>query len=142
MLMRRFIIFSIIFLCTIFFTIAAIEYTFDRNNDEIPDQWIEYENGVALSEKRDRNFDGIIDYIAKFDKSSRRVYEEMDFNYDGEMDDFYYYENGLLVLRKIDSNYDGEIDIIIHILDGIYIAKYEMDTDFDGTFDKVREYKK
>jgi len=108
-----------VLLGTVLFAINAEEYTFDRNKDGKPDQWFEYEDGIAILEKRDRNFDGVIDYTAKFDNKNRKIYEEIDFNYDGQMDDFYYYEEGLLVLRKIVSNYDGQIDIFIYITDGI-----------------------
>lgn len=121
-------------------TFSATEYTFDKNQDGETDQWYEYEAGKVLNEKLDTNFDGKIDYNAKFDKQNRKTLEEFDVNFDGTMDDIYHYENGKLTRQEIDSNYDGNIDIWIYVVEGNQIYKYEQDTDFDGEIDKVKEY--
>jgi hypothetical protein len=111
----------------------------DSNNDGMPDQWYELENGTIEKVSMDRNFDTVVDYNVQYNLRHEKLYEEMDFNHDGQMDDFYYYEDGKLIRQEIDTNFDGAIDVWVH-LDGMYILKYEMDKDFDGNIDVVKDY--
>jgi hypothetical protein len=116
-------------------------YTFDSNSDGKEDKWYDYADGFISLEKSDMNFDGQVDYLARFDKKGRREYEEMDTNYDGIMDNWYYYLNGILESQKIDSNFDGKIDMWIYMApDGLHVKKTECDADFDGVVDKVKVY--
>ncbi|RPJ04260.1 MAG: hypothetical protein EHM28_13730 [Spirochaetaceae bacterium] len=133
------------FLTIILFGIALCAwgkpYAFDSNNDGKEDKWYEYANGNISLEKSDMNFDGEVDYLARFDIKGRREYEEMDSNYDGIMDNWYYFANGILETQKIDSNFDEKIDIWIYLAaDGYRVKKFERDTDFDGVVDKVKVY--
>ena len=88
----------------------------------------------------DRNSDGVPDYLVRTDGSSRKLYEEFDYNYDGKMDDFYYYQIGKLIRHEADTNYDGRVDLWVFLVDGVYIQGFERDTDFDGTVDVVRKF--
>ena len=110
---------------------AAPGLTLDRNADGRPDQWYELAGDRVTSLSLDRNYDERIDYTVEYDGDSRKVREEMDFNFDGRMDDFYFFEAGQLVRQEVDSNFDGRIDVWVS-LEGQYIRGYEMDRDFDG----------
>lgn len=136
---RKIIIPIILGLSISIIALAKSSYTEDSNQDGKPDQWITVDDQNTIVE-RDRNFDGKIDHITKYDDHNKKTYEEQDYNFDGEMDDFYYYGDGLLLRQEIDSNYDSAIDIWIHIKDGKFIQKYERDTDYDGVADVVKRY--
>lgn len=88
----------------------------------------------------DRDKDGNIDYVLRYDEWGVKISEEIDFNYDGVMDDFYYYSSGVLQLREIDTNYDEKIDVWVYIRKGVYIERYERDLDFDGKIDQVKDF--
>ncbi len=121
--------------------LGAAQYTFDGNNDGEPDQWFLAEGEIVLEMKMDRDYDGAVDYLARFNDKKEIVYEEYDFNHDGGMDDFYYYDDeGLLVRQEIDSNFDEKVDIWIFLYQGMYIKRYERDVDHDGRVDLVKDY--
>jgi hypothetical protein len=117
----------------------ADTYAADSNEDGEPDQWYEMLDGQVTEVRMDRNFDGTVDYRVRYDGQSRKVLEEMDFNFDGQMDDFSYYEEGRLAREEIDSNFDGRVDVWV-TMEGMYIRRYEMDRDFDGKVDTVKDY--
>lgn len=112
----------------------------DTNNDGAPDQWIIEEEEEITCVKIDRDYDGTVDYIYRYDSSGNKVEELVDYNYDGEMDDFYYYSRGVLVRQEIDSNYDGKIDIWVYLKEGIYVERFERDENYDGEVDVVQKY--
>jgi hypothetical protein len=130
----------IIFFIFIILPGQAREYALDENGDGKPDQWFEMTDGIMLEQMSDRNYDGVVDYIARFSKKGHKLYEEYDYNYDGKMDDFYYYEKGALIRHEIDSNFDGNIDIWINMFESVYIKRYEVDYDHDGNIDKIIDY--
>lgn len=105
------------------------------------------ENGIVEVRKdgeilveADRDNDGSIDYVLRYDEWGTKISEEIDFNYDGVMDDFYYYSSGVLKLREIDTNYDEKVDVWVYIRKGVYIERYERDLDFDGKIDQVKDF--
>ncbi len=121
---------------------ALTGYTLDENQDGKPDSWFLMENNLVREFRADRNFDGRVDQVSRFDGQSRLEYEEYDFNYDGEMDDFYYFEGGVLTRHEIDSNFDNVVDLTIHLHKGLYIRRIEKDIDFDGKMDHTTDYDK
>ncbi len=112
----------------------------DENGDGKTDQWIEPIEEDKTRIRKDRNFDGTVDYELIIDEYARKESETLDYNYDGEMDDFYFYRNGVLIRQEIDTNYDGKIDLWVHLKEGVYIRKVERDRDFDGEVDYVKDY--
>ncbi|MBI9109050.1 MAG: hypothetical protein JEZ04_20065 [Spirochaetales bacterium] len=138
--MRR--LFCIVVLLTvIFIPLSAQDGGDDTNGDGRPDRWIRSTGGVIEEIGIDRDYDGTVDYLTKYDQEFRKIEEQLDFNYDGQMDDFYYYKAEKMYRREIDTNFDGKVDIWVY-LDGIYIQKYEKDTDFDGKIDLTEDYTK
>ncbi len=136
--MHRFILITAMFVLAIM-PATAQENGDDTNGDGKPDRWLEI-SGQTISEVSiDRNYDGVVDYIIRYDENGDKKEEILDFNYDGKMDDFYMYARGKMKRREIDTNYDEKIDIWVY-LDGIYIEKYEKDTDFDGKIDITEDY--
>lgn len=111
----------------------------DTNGDGRPDRWIDSSGGVIREIRIDRDYDGVADYITRYDEEFNKTEEELDFNYDGKMDDFYFYAGDKMYRREIDTNFDGKVDVWVY-LDGIYIQKYEKDTDFDGKVDLIEDY--
>ena len=111
----------------------------DTNSDGKPDRWVKSSGEKIVEISIDRDYNGEVDYIVKYDEFSNKIEEQLDFNYDGKIDDYYYYTAGKMKRREIDTNYDDRIDIWVY-LDGIYIEKYEKDTDFDGRIDIVKDY--
>ena len=136
--MRRISVFILLFMIISAYTFAY-DQSEDTNSDGEPDRWVKINAGKVSEIALDRDFNSEIDYIVKYDDESRKIEEQMDYNFDGMMDDFYYYAAEKMVRREIDSNYDEKVDIWVY-LDGIYIQKYEKDTDFDGTVDVVEDY--
>lgn len=136
--MHRFIIIAVV-LFTVVFPLCAQDGGDDTNSDGKADRWIKTSGGKVVEISIDRDYDGEVDYLVKYDGNSNKTEEQLDFNYDGKMDDFYYYSGGKMKRREIDTNYDERIDIWVY-LDGIYINKYEKDTDFDGRIDMVEDY--
>lgn len=111
-------------------------------NEQKPGEWQEQEPDGVTVLRSDRNSDGKVDYLLRYDEIGLKIYEELDFNYDGAMDDFYYYHNGILTEREVDSNYDKQVDLWVFLADGVYIEKYERDTNFDGIVDVVKKFGK
>ena len=133
------LLFTAVLAAMITFSITAQDSGEDTNNDGQADRWVKSTGRTVNEISLDRDYDGKIDYIVKYDDEANKTEEIMDFNYDGEMDDYYFYAKGTMKRREIDSNYDGKIDIWVY-LDGIYIEKYEKDIDFDGRIDIVEDY--
>ena len=129
----------LIFLMIFTAAAAAQDNGDDTNSDGMPDRWVKLNGGKVSEISVDRDYNGEVDYVVKYDEESNKIEEQLDFNFDGKMDDFYYYARGKMKRREIDTNYDNRIDIWVY-LDGIYIEKYEKDTDFDGRVDVVEEY--
>ncbi len=114
--------------------------TMDENKDGRPDLWFDARNGTVIGYRADRNFDGQVDYAARYEAGDMLLFEEFDYNFDGAMDDFYYYEEGVLVRQEIDTNFDTIIDMWIYIEEGLYVRKIERDRDFDGVIDSVKDF--
>lgn len=136
--MRRLLVLMILIM-TVLLPAAAQDSGDDTNGDGEVDRWITLDGGVIREIAIDRDYDGSIDYITKYDDDFKKTEEQLDFNYDGKMDDFYFYASGKMYKREIDTNYDGHVDIWVY-LDGIYVKKYEKDTDFDGKVDLIEDY--
>jgi len=135
---------KILLTCLFFFLIfeagAVPSLTADANEDGLPDQWYELTDGRVTTLKVDRDYDGRMDYLVKYNKKGKVTYEEYDYNYDGLMDDYYFYDDGRLIRQEIDTNFDEKVDVWVYLFDGIYIEKLEQDSDFDGQIDLVQEY--
>lgn len=133
--------FVLLLFCAACAAYATSTYALDNNDDGKPDQWFTMDGDRVLTMQRDRDFDGVIDYNARYNGNKEIETEEFDFNYDGRMDDFYYYDHdGLLERQEIDSNFDDKIDIWVYLYQGMYIKKYERDVDYDGKIDLIKEY--
>jgi hypothetical protein len=105
-----------------------------------PDQYFDPDRYDDTWLKRDRNGDGVLDYVVLVDDAGNRVREAMDFNYDGKMDDFVFYANDVPQREEVDSNYDGRIDLWVYIYRGVWIRMWERDTDYDGVIDERKDY--
>lgn len=136
--MYRLIIIAVLIFAVVF-PLCAQSREDDTNSDGKIDRWIKTSGNKVSEISLDRDYDGEVDYLVKYDDNSNKLEEQLDFNYDGIMDDFYYYAGGKMKRREIDTNYDERIDIWVY-LDGIYINKYEKDIDFDGKIDLVEDY--
>ena len=112
----------------------------DENQDGKPDQWTEELADDQFRVTKDRDFDGVADYLLLYNGDGYKEYEELDFNFDGIMDDFYFYAAGVLDYRTVDTNYDGQIDLWVYLSEGVYVARIERDTDHDGEVDFVKRY--
>ncbi|MDC7124065.1 MAG: hypothetical protein PQJ46_00760 [Spirochaetales bacterium] len=139
--MKRLLIFQAIFFIVIALPLYSQSREDDTNSDGKTDRWVSLSGGHVTEVSLDKNFDGNIDYIVKYNKNGNKTEEHQDYNLDGKLDDFYFYSNGKMIRREIDSNYDEKVDIWVY-LDGVYINKYEKDTDFDGEVDVVKDYTK
>ena len=138
--MKHIAVVLLVVLATLPCSAGETENTMDENKDGRPDLWFDVQNGAVVGYRADRNFDGKVDYAARYEAGDMLLFEEFDYNFDGVMDDFYYYEEGVLVRQEIDTNFDTTIDMWIYIEEGLYVRKIERDKDFDGVIDSVKDF--
>ena len=120
-------------------SIVSLSHVWSANEKKVR-EWQEKEPEGVTVYRSDRNGDGRVDYLLRYDEEGSKIYEELDFNHDGVMDDFYFYSAGVLDRREVDSNYDGNVDLWVYLKDGVYIQKYERGTNFDGEIDVVKHF--
>ena len=90
--------------------------TIDKNGDGKPDEWFTYNlKGELVSLKKDRNFDGKIDYIES-------------------------YKNGKISVLMVDMNGNGVFEAILHYDDQGRMETLERDLDDDGKIDRIIHY--
>lgn len=129
---------------------------------KLDEVWIYKDNRISRAEA-DRNKDGIMDVIHKYDRKGIIYSTESDDNFDGFFETIYSYQNGILSLQESDLNQDGVVDYrafhknglldVIEILDPVTkiprkrqkyvlnkLSSAEFDSNGDGVFDVTYEY--
>jgi hypothetical protein len=82
----------------------------DINGDGVFDEkWVYKDNRISRTEV-DRNFDGNVDVIYKFDRKGILKQSKQDDNFDGFFESVFKFENGLTLTQELDLNQDGNID--------------------------------
>ena len=135
----------------------------DYNHDgEIDEQWTYKDNRLARVDV-DRNKDGNIDLIHKYDRYGIVYLTESDDDFDGTYETKYKYRYGNPYIQESDTNQDGWIDYRAFFKNGVLdeieildpnsklprkkqvyamnkLVSAQHDTDGDGTFDLNYEY--
>jgi hypothetical protein len=87
----------------------------DMNDDGVLDEkWIYKDNRISRTQV-DRNFDGKVDVIYRFDRRGMLKESKQDDDFDGIFESAFIFEDGLTHIQESDLNQDGNID---------YKAKY------------------
>lgn len=76
---------------------------------------------VLICRESDLNADGAKDVVRYYNDEGRAVREEADRNFDGRMDSSTYFEGGRIVRVEVDANYDGAIDTKIFYERGVAV---------------------
>jgi len=82
----------------------------DTNADGKMDEWVYYENGIAVKGEKDLNGDGKPDTTMFYDAKGAITRTESDSNGDGKIDEWVYYANGAPVRAEKDTNGDSKPD--------------------------------
>lgn len=107
----------------------------DTNLDGTKDLVRHYsDQGEAVEEQADSNYDGQIDTWIRFAKG-RVAQVRVDKNQDGKSDETRFYQRGRLSRVQRDSNGDGKPDIW-EIYAGRRLERMGIDVDFDGRVDR------
>lgn len=135
----------------------------DYNDDgQLDEKWTYINNRISKSES-DRNFDGKIDLIYKYDRKGLIKFAEADEDFNGKFETRHYYRRGNATNSESDTNgdgfYDNKISYIFGVIDEIIflnkltnkpvkIQKYhsmmlisaKIDTNGDGILDTSYNY--
>jgi hypothetical protein len=135
----------------------------DHNRDgKLDEVWIYKDNRISRAEA-DRNIDGKMDLIHKYDRKGIIYGSEFDDNFDGFHETTYTYQNGNITLQESDLNQDGVVDYRAFYKNGLLdvneildpatkvprkrqkyvmnkLSSAEYDSNGDGTFDVTYEY--
>ena len=107
----------------------------DTNLDGLKDLVRQYDDqGQALEETADANYDGVIDTWIRFAKG-RVVRVDVDHAFDGQPDETRYYVAGKLTRIERDTNQDGKVDIWEMYLEG-HLDRMGVDENADGRVDR------
>lgn len=107
----------------------------DTNLDGMKDVVRRYnEQGEALEELADTNYDGVVDTTTRFAKG-RIAMVIVDLNRDDKPEETRYYQNGKLSRAQRDTNGDGKPDIWEIYASG-HLERQGVDVDFDGRVDR------
>lgn len=140
-------------------TSEGIDYNHDGQMDE---KWI-YKDDRIYRANIDRNMDGKIDFIYKYDRKGVLYRSESDDDFDGVYETTHKYKYGNAYLQESDLNRDGKIDYRVTFKNGLVdeikildpnsnlprkMQKYVMnklvsakyDSNGDGVFDVNYEY--
>ena len=140
-------------------TSEGIDYNSDGKMDET---WIYKDDRVSRGEF-DRNMDGKIDFISKYDRKGMIYRAELDDNFDGVYESIQKFRFGNMYVRESDFNQDGKVDYRAYFKHGVLdeveildpeteiprkkqkfmdqkISSAEYDTDGDGIFDVSYQY--
>ena len=150
-------------LSALYYRTPVTEEGIDYDRDgQLDIQWT-YTNGLLSRSEQDRNFDGKIDWVDRFDRKSVWLGGESDENFDGVFETEFKAENGTRIWSRSDTTGDGfkdyrvtfehgvvrEIAFVDPVLrspvkilrfDGIKAVSAELDTDRDGIIDTVHVY--
>lgn len=83
----------------------------DLNGDGRLDETRTWRDGRLSRTDSDRNFDGEVDLVTRYDRRGRVTGAESDDNFDGIFETVHDYANGQRVRRSSDLNQDGSIDL-------------------------------
>ena len=117
-------------------TIDGIDYNDDGKLDE---KWVYRDNRINLIEI-DRNLDGSVDAIHKYNHKGRIYKTEADDNFDGVFESTITYKRSNPVLQEIDTNQDGAIDYKTYFTDGV-LTEIEILDPISGSARKKQYYK-
>jgi len=107
----------------------------DTNGDCKADEFVFYENGVAVRGETDRNHDGHVDAWAEFASDGAFIRQRFDESGDGKPDRTITFAGEYPSTREEDRNGDGRTDLLISFEAGVPTASEE-DSNFDGQLDK------
>lgn len=131
-------------LAVVIFVVLVVQYKWvsenDKDGDGKVDEWMRFNiRGQKVEFRRDKNHDGIVDYIEKF-KNDRLISVDVDFNYDGvfETKSQFNPKTETITVLERDTNNDGKPDrrTLYKKTNGVPV-KTEVDTDHDGIFETV-----
>lgn len=135
----------------------------DHNDDGTLDEtWIYKDNRIYRSET-DRNLDGKIDAVHKYNRNGLVYKSEIDDNFDGIFESIVTYSRNNPILQESDLNNDGKIDYRILFDNGVFyeteiidpssnipikkqtykmnkLTSSQFDSDGDGSYDKTYKY--
>lgn len=136
----------------------------DHNNDgKLDEKWIYRDNRIS-SVEMDRNLDGKIDVVNRYNRKGRIYKGELDDNFDGVRETIIYYDKrGNPTKSELDTNGDKHIDYRILFEDGVFyevhiidpysdhprkiqsfrlnkLVSSKYDSNGDGNYDTVLEY--
>jgi hypothetical protein len=138
--------------------------TADNNQDGKFDEYLSYSPlGVLLKSEIDRNFDGKIDLVSRFDRMFRVESVDADDDFNGSFETHWYYSANQVYLGEVDTDGDSSIDLKSHFKSGVPVSteyfvrgaaqpdrieyfalgkikSAEVDTDRDGRLDKRYRY--
>jgi len=140
-------------------TIDGIDYNDDGKLDE---KWVYRDNRITSIEA-DRNLDGSVDTIHKYNHKGRIYKTEVDDNFDGLFESTITYKRSNPVLQETDTNQDGVIDYKAYFTYGVLteieildptssrskkkqyyemnkLVSSEFDSNDDGVYDKQYKY--
>jgi hypothetical protein len=98
------------------------------------------DGGQVMVEKQvDLNLDGDMDVISEFDEAGALLTERMDRDFDGVFDWIDHYKGGVRVMAEMDNTYDGRTDTwfyyTVNAAGQPHIDRKERDTTGDGRID-------
>lgn len=140
-------------------TDSGIDYNGDGKLDE---RWFYIDDRIHKTEL-DRNFDGKVDFIFRFNRNAILTSSKSDEDFDGRFETENYFNKGSIAWSKSDIDGDGFFEYQINFIHGVLdtiefidkktkrpikIQKYgpiklisaKLDTNGDGVFDKFYEY--
>lgn len=107
----------------------------DTNLDGKKDVFRTYnDQGEALEEVADSNYDGVIDTWIRFDKG-QIIQVEVDEAWDGQPDERRHYIRGKLTRIERDTNQDGDTDVWEYYVAG-RLDRIGVDLNYDGRVDR------
>ena len=91
----------------------------DHNDDgQLDEKWVYKDNRINQIEI-DRNLDGKMDVINKFNRKGRIYKSEIDDNFDEVFESTITYQHGNQLLAVSDTDQDGTIDVKSHYVNGV-----------------------
>lgn len=107
----------------------------DTNLDGVKDLFRAYDDqGQAVEERADANYDGVIDTWVRYDKG--RIFQvDVDDAWDGQPDERRYFTGGKLTRIERDTNQDGNPDVW-EIYVGGHLDRMGEDVNHDGRVDR------
>ena len=135
----------------------------DHDDDgKLDEKWVYKDNRISHIEI-DRNLDGNVDTIHKYNRKGRIYKSETDDNFDGIFESTIIFKRGNPFLQVADKDQDGKVDVKSHFVNGVLteielsgpnssspqkkqqynmfkLISSQFDSNGDGVYDKLYEY--